>query len=163
MTRLIQVWDELEKWFIGTCALLATLGGFYSLIVRKMAMPVSWSEEVIIYFIAWGVFIGISGAARDNQHVAFDLLGTSLSGKKKIVLELSISLLSCLFCVAIAFIGGTLAHDFVISGQVSQSSLRFPLWIAILSVPIGFSLTSLRYLWKIIELSSKLREENRKG
>jgi C4-dicarboxylate transporter DctQ subunit len=153
MKQLIKIWDELEKWIAGGFALAATLAGFYAVVVRQFNMPVSWSEEVIIYLIAWGIFLGVSSAARDGQHVSFDMLKEILKGKGRVVINFVIVFLALAFCIAVTVTGSMLVADFKAKAQVSQSSLRFPLWLAILSVPVGFGLTSLRYINKLVSLT----------
>ncbi len=62
------------------------------------------------------------------------------------------AVLSLAFSFFMVWYGTKLVLVFMKMETVSQSSLAFPMWIAILSIPVGFFLISARFIQKICAL-----------
>jgi C4-dicarboxylate transporter DctQ subunit len=107
-----------------------------------------WAEEVMVFLIIWGVFIGAAAAAYERAHLNMDLFSESFSGKPLLFLNamLVIVLLACcVFMIVQSWQVVTLFYQ----GGVTSVSAGVPKWIAHLAIPAGFSLMALAVLSRL--------------
>lgn len=153
MKNFTNAWDNIEIWVAGACGLSASLVGIYGLITRYFFLdPIGWGDEVIIYLITWGLFIAGSTGVKDNTHVTFDVVTSAVGPKTRRVFDYISAFLSLAFSIFMVWYGTRLVFVFIQTETVSQSALAFPMWIAFLSVPVGFFLMSARFIQKIYGL-----------
>ncbi|WP_299980829.1 TRAP transporter small permease [Desulfobacula sp.] len=154
MKIIIKIWNRIEKIVFGgfsCCALLVIL---YAVFMRYvMGSAPEWSEEVAIYMTIWSVYLASSTIAENKEHIGatfiFDLFPSTLRRLIKIVT----TFLGIIFSIAITYYGFVIVRAAINMGEVSETSLRFPMWLAYLAVPVGFSLLSLRFtkeLWLLL-------------
>lgn len=144
-------WARVEKTIAGLLVGLALLFSMYEILIRYFLpeLAYDWGEEVIVYMVVWGVWILASTLVHEDRHVRADLLIRLLPPGGQRYVELFNSVLGLVFCVVIiwfAYDMVALSYDF---GEESGSSLRFPMWIYYLSLPVGAALMLARYLRRI--------------
>lgn len=108
-----------------------------------------WSEELARYLMIWASFVGASLGVKKGSHISVDALVTFLPNRLKAVVEIFSNVISLTFCVVILYIGIPFILALLNNGQLSPS-LRIPMYIAYLSVPVGFFLMAIRYILLII-------------
>lgn len=79
---------------------------------RYTGITVSWTGEVSTYTFTWSVFMGAGVMVYENQHFAFTGMIDKLEGKKKIVLQIFISLMVLLFSITILYYGIVITDKF---------------------------------------------------
>ena len=111
------------------CAVIfiATVARFTGLFV------IPWAEELARYCMIWVIFLGIGVAACNGEHFC--------------VLD---SVLVVAFSIFASYYGVTILQKQMASGQVTPS-LRWPMWIMYLSIPLGLILMALCYAWHTFE------------
>ena len=153
MDKILKGWNWVEKTLIGILILSATLISFYTVMTRYLLnYSPDWGEEVIIYLIIWGVFISASLLAEEREHVAATLLVERFPLKMRRFLAIFNALLAFGFCVLIFIFGLKIVGEAFLREERSLTALRFPVWIAYLSVVVGCALVSIRYVIRIHRL-----------
>jgi len=144
--KILKGWNWVEKTLIGILALSATLISFYTVLTRYLLnYSPDWGEEVIIYLIIWGVFISASLLAEEREHVAATLLVERFPLKMRRFLAIFNAALALGFTLLIFYFGLKIVGDAFLREERSLTALRFPVWIAYLSVVVGCALVSVRY------------------
>jgi len=85
--------DRLEAVLMMLCGL--TLFGFSlsvvcDIVTREIGRPWLWLQEVTSTFFVYGIFIGAAVATRRNEHLYLAAVGDSLSGRPRMVMEVTI-------------------------------------------------------------------------
>jgi TRAP-type C4-dicarboxylate transport system permease small subunit len=107
-----------------------------------------WAEEVMVFLIIWGVFIGMAAAAYNGEHLNMDLFQTRIAGRWRALLNgmVVVALLAaCGFVVSQSYQVVTL---FAQIGQVSVAA-GIPKAIPHAAILIGFALTAVAVLVRL--------------
>lgn len=141
-----------EHTIVGLFGLAALAICLYNIVVRFFAprLTLDWSDEVQVYIVVWAIFLVLGVVTATDRHVKADLFVGMFSAATQRRLHLFSDILGLLFCGMLVYYGGLVtwqAYDF---GDLSISSLRFPLWIYMAALPVGFSLAVIHYIIRII-------------
>ncbi|MFD0965658.1 TRAP transporter small permease [Seminibacterium arietis] len=105
----------------------------------------------------WLGLIGAAYAAGLKQHLAIDLLLLKQKGKRKLILELIILIITVLFTSLVLIYGGfTLVKDTYATGQISPS-LGINMGLVYLCLPISGIII---LLYSLVELVKKVADFN---
>lgn len=107
-----------------------------------------WAEEVMVFLIIWGVFIGVAAAAYERAHLNMDLFSNSFRGLTLRFLNaliVAVLLASCIFMMVQSWQVVTLFFQ----GGVKSVSAGVPKWIAHAAIPVGFALMALAVLSRL--------------
>lgn len=151
--NLLKTWNWLEKTLVGVLAFAATMCIFYGVIMRYVfSRSPEWVEEVVIYMIIWAVFIMASTLVEERGHVGATFIVQRFPLLLRRVIEIITGILALGFCVLVSYWGYQVVQVTYLMDERSVTSLRFPLWIAYLSVPAGATLIICRYVKRIYRL-----------
>lgn len=118
-------------------------------LLPSLAPALAWIEELVLFGLAWLVFLGLGLALERGRHIAmtalFDRLPASLRGR----IGLLINLTGLGFSLFIAKAGCDLTMFVLKSGQISPTLNVTMAWLY-LPLPIGFALLSVRYLMELV-------------
>lgn len=96
-----------------------------------------WSEEVVRYGLVWGVMLGSAIVAHERAHIRIEVIENFLPPTAKRALQFVANLLSCVFCLILAWTG----IDFVDRTWFQNSaSLGVPMRAVYLAIPVGAAL-----------------------
>jgi TRAP-type C4-dicarboxylate transport system permease small subunit len=107
-----------------------------------------WAEEVMVFLIIWGVFIGVAAAAYERAHLNMDLFSNSFRGTTLQVLNaavVAVLLACCVFMIAQSWQVVTLFYQ----GGIKSVSAGVPKWISHAALPVGFALMALAVLSRL--------------
>jgi len=150
MKRIIKVWNNIERIVVGVLALLTALITMHAVIMRYIFKSApEWSEEVVIYISIWAIYLACSTLVRTNGHVGATFFVEKLFKKYQYVIETINQFISLSFVLTVTYFGALIVKAVFISGEAGQSSLRIPLWVSVLAVPVGTFLMSLSYIFRI--------------
>jgi C4-dicarboxylate transporter DctQ subunit len=107
-----------------------------------------WAEEVMVFLIIWGVFIGAAAAAYERAHLNMDLFSDSFRGKPLLFLN-AMLVIVLLACCAFMIVQSWQVVTLFYQGGVTSVSAGVPKWIAHLAIPAGFSLMALAVLSRL--------------
>jgi len=148
LARMLQFWSSIENVVVGLLAAAALCVVIYTIGVRLVApsLTPSWSDEITVYLVIWATFIACSSVTAENRHVRADLVTSQLSPRNRAVLECISNIAGAIFTAIMCWYGYEVARDAYEFGDLSTTTLRFPMWIYYASLPVGTALMSIRYL-----------------
>ena len=111
-----------------------------------------WTEEVSRILFVWSIMIGSSLAARKGDHLTVDFIYSHFKGNAKFILRVIILLICIVTCAYIARSGVDLVMTNVKRNNFFGVTL-WPMWVATVSVPIGFTMITVRYILQLISES----------
>lgn len=132
--------DILATGALGLAAVLTIL----EVLLRSFFnFSIYWSHEAVIFLIIYSTFIGASIALRHNEHVGVDLLSYLLNSYGKWLLKVIAAVLTIGYTAAFAVLGWLMIMQPHIISTLSPS-LKFPLWLIQMALPIGMTLLLIR-------------------
>ncbi|MBB6324610.1 TRAP-type C4-dicarboxylate transport system permease small subunit [Algoriphagus iocasae] len=119
--------------------------------------PSSFTDELSRYMMIWVGMLGAAYVAGKNDHLAIDILLTSLKGKAQDKLMILISVCILVFAVIVMVIGGSnLVYITFILSQKS-ATLQIPLAYVYSIIPFSGVLITYYQLFFIIQLSTSIK------
>ncbi len=109
---------------------------FARVIIRfaQIHIPMSWSDEVVEWMMAWMIFTGATLLVRYGDHFRVDLLQTKFEGRAWVkVLNLFISLLGFMFFASLLYYSIQLTAGAIWFSPILKVSTRVPY----LSMPVN--------------------------
>jgi len=153
VNKILRQWNRLETFLFGVLALAALACAFFGVIMRYVFQsPPPWTEEVCLYLIIWAVFIAASTLAEERGHVGATLLVEQFSMKLRRGLAVFNGIATLAFCGIISWYAFQIVWHTYLTDERSPTDLRFPLWIAYLSVAAGCFLVGIRSVMRIYRL-----------
>ena len=157
---LLSVYREFERVgtivfmiFLITVTVLQVLG-------RTIGFHVPWVIELSRYLLIFVCYIGLSEAAKTQEHIGTEFLQTFASNKVKNCLWLMVQIIFLTFSIYMTFSGIAMV---VMHSQSKQMTVSLPYnfsvsYISII-MPIGFALTSLHTAGLIFDKFTKKVKE----
>lgn len=164
LARLLRAWTAAENAIVGLLAAI-TLGiVVYTIVVRLLApsLTPSWADETTVYLMIWATFIALSSVTAQNRHVRADLLTNSLPPRPQAALEFLSFLCGAIFAALLTWYGFAVARDAWEFGDLSTTTLRFPMWIYYAALPVGTALMTVRYAILVRLMATGSRPPERK-
>jgi len=103
-----------------------------------------WALELVTFFFAWLIFLGISYGVRVGSHIGVDALVKAISPAKARVLAIIATLL-CLVYSAIVFYGGWIYVAKMYEIGIMSQDIPIPQWVPRLVLPLGYALLFFRF------------------
>ena len=119
-----------------------------------------WTEEVSRILFIWSIMIGSSLAARKGDHLTVDFIYTHFKGNAKYILRVIILLICIVTCAYIARSGVFLVMNDIKRNKFFGVTL-WPMWVGSVSVPIGFTMITIRYILQLITESVEKFRRNK--
>lgn len=112
---------------------------FVRVIIRftPLLIPLSWTDEVVEFLMAWMIFTASTLIMRDGQHFKVDILQTKFKGKAWMdVVNILISVLSAVFIASLFY------YSFILVQKAVQFTpiLKVPTKWLYLSIPVNCAL-----------------------
>ena len=121
---------------------------FLQLFSRFIGKPLVFTEEISRYSYVWIVFIAMSLAIKTNDHIAIDFFKNKLPGRIQKILNVLINFCSVLFFIYLTFYG----IQYVTFTKTSLTpALEIPMMVVTVSLPIGFALSAIRSVIRLIQ------------
>ena len=144
--------SRFEQIMVGCLALAALALCSYNVFVRYFipSLVLEWSDEVQVYLAIWAVFLALGLVTAADRHVKADLFVGMFSAATQRRLLVVTLMLGFGFSIFLVAYGGLIAWQTYDYGDVSITSLRFPLWIYEAALPAGGLLMGVRYLMHLV-------------
>ena len=148
---------RLESLLVGGLAIAALSLCSANVAVRFFypAWTLELSDEVQVYLIIWAVMLALGGVTLADRHVKADLFVSLFPQRVRTGFVVFGDILGLGFALMLLWFGVAIAYDSWDFGEVSITSLRFPLWIYVSALPAGALMLSIGY---VIRLVRRLRE-----
>lgn len=136
-------------WILGTLMLVGIAINFANVVSRyAFGQAIFWTEEILVFFAIWGVFIGMAAIAYRGEHLNMDLFSAAVPQRWRRVLNGAVAatllVVSC-FVVVQSWKTVTL---FAQAGQVSIAA-GVPKAIPHAALLAGFALTAIAVALRI--------------
>lgn len=143
--------DRLDAVLVGGLGLGALLLASVNVILRTFApqRAIEWGDEVQVYLVVWAVCISFAAITAANRHIRADLFVGLLPAGLQKGLGLFADALGLFVSAVLAWLAFLVAHEAWDFGDVSTTTLRFPLWIYMAALPCGMGLMALRYAVRV--------------
>lgn len=144
--------SRAEEAFIAFMIVTASFLLFANVVGRYVfSSAIIGAEELVRYQIVWLVFIGSSVAARKGIHIGIDAFLKMSPAPVARIISLIALTLCVVFCAVLCVYGVELVMATYSFGQRS-SALRLPFWLAMLAIPVGAGLMTLRFTQRLVVL-----------
>ena len=142
------LYDHTEGFLLVTFTVLLVIDVFLGIMARYVHFEVVFATELGKYLFIWLCAVGISAAARENQHVRIHFVARRLPVDPKIswIVSQTIFLLFSIFFL----IWGTRLTLMHINMKKLVVGFNFPMYVFTAALPVGFGLTALRLLRNIL-------------
>jgi TRAP-type C4-dicarboxylate transport system permease small subunit len=139
--------DRLDALLVGGFGFCALALASVNVALRSLApqYAIEWGDEVQVYLIVWAVCISFAAITAANRHIKADLFVGMMPKAIQKSLGFFSDTLGLLIAGILAWFGFLVAYETWDFGDVSTTTLRFPLWIYAASLPFGMGLMALRY------------------
>jgi C4-dicarboxylate transporter DctQ subunit len=144
----------IEQILVGSLALAALLLCSYNVFVRYFFPPLTleMSDEVQVYLVIWSVFLALGLVTAADRHVKADLFLGMFRENARARLHLLSEILGLAFSLLLVGYGAAVTWETYTFGDLSITSLRFPLWIYAAALPAGALLMGVRYALRLANL-----------
>ncbi|MFC1963026.1 TRAP transporter small permease [Chloroflexota bacterium] len=128
--------------------------GFVSVILRYFVqLPLSWTEEILSFMMAWGVFLGGGTVVRRYNHIRMSFFAEKLFGTKRApvvwtALENVVGFGATIFLSYHSYRWVLFTYR---TGAHAIGDIPYPFWVVRMVVLIGFGLMGLFYLERIFK------------
>ncbi len=144
MRKVSNLIGSVEK--VTTITLMAaiTLILFCNVIFRYFLKdPIFWANEASIFMMAWVTFLGGSLSLKNKSQASITFLINRFTEKNKRILNIVTHIIILVFLGYLIYI--SFEWIFSLTGTKS-SSMRIPMWIPYLSVPVGLTFAFIHIL-----------------
>jgi len=145
LRRYIELLDRYLEDALGAILYIYIIVIIFAEVVSRYAFQTSilWAYETAIYAFIWLSYLSMASMARSRTHLAVTFLREMMPRSVQLaLLLLSDLLLIILASVVVVFIRQPLQD--VVDFDQMMVALNLPFWIALLSVPVGWTLVVLR-------------------
>ena len=142
--------------------MFATLGTCVDVLLRySLNCPIHWMLEITEYIMLYIPFLGAALVLKEEGHIRVDLLINRFSPKKKNWINIITSLIGGIVMLIYTFFGLQVTLDAFKRGIPSLESLRTPVFLIIMIIPIGSFFFTIQFIRQMAGYYQKLRDEAR--
>ena len=152
LKKLIYGYDKLEEVVLCASLVLTTLIIFSQVIMRSVFnSSLTWSEELTRYIFIWQIWLGVSIAQKEKQHIRVELLFSFVKNEKfKEVVNIIATLILIAFNIFLVIYGRNVVLQMIKRHNLS-GAMRLPMWIVFLALPVSSAVFCLRLVGQIVE------------
>ncbi|RAI01739.1 hypothetical protein DLJ53_10040 [Acuticoccus sediminis] len=147
-------WTGLEVWVTGTMVGGALALVLYTVVLRWLAPAYAphVTEEVTVYIVMWAVLLAVGRVTRERRHIRADLVVGLMPTTVQRGLDVLANLVGAAFAVFLFRYGYAVAYEAWDFGDLSATTLRFPLWIYYASLPVSAALIAIGHVTAAIAI-----------
>ena len=162
--KIIFGYDKLEEVVLCLSLVATTLIIFMQIIMRSVFnSSLTWSEELTRYIFIWQIWLGVSIAQKQKQHIRVELLFSIFKSEKfKDVIEIIATLIMIAFNIFLIYYGIEVVMQMISRGNLS-GAMRMPMWYVFLSLPVASSIFCLRLVGQLFNDVRDLIGKTSKG
>jgi len=157
MKQLVHIYNKLEEYVLVYTLVIAVIIISLQIIMRFVFNnSLSWSEEAAKYLFVWLIWLGTSIAARDNSHIALELVIGRVKGRARIIMDIVIKLIWGAMCVFLLVNGIEVVQSMIGRGKTASAMPWLRVWVVYVAIPFSQGVLGLRLLAQIVEDGKKL-------
>jgi len=150
----IRIWlskcsfDDVEGYLMVLITIMLVIDIFLGILARFVHFEHVFATELGKYLFIWLCMLGISAAAKDNQHIRIGYIVEKLPINPKITWLFS-QVIFLIFSILFLYVSIRLTWMHI-AMKKSTVGFNFPMYVFTIAMPVGFFLTSLRLIKDII-------------
>ncbi len=145
--KLLNALTMLVGVIAGVLLLMPALMIFYEVVMRGLFnAPTEWSIELSVYCVLVAGFLGMPVAYATGKHIHVDIVLSQLSKRTRCYIELFTTLVGIFFCIIFVIQSLDMALLSYEMNNTSPSTLRTPMWIPQMALPIGMGVLLLQFI-----------------
>jgi C4-dicarboxylate transporter DctQ subunit len=143
---------RIDSVVVGVLGLGALLLASVNVLLRSLAPQhaIEWGDEVQVYLIVWAVCLSFAAVTAADRHIKADLFVGMLPAPAQRLLAILGDALGLVVSGILFWLAVLVTHESWDFGDVSTTTLRFPLWIYQACLPVGMGLMALNYLLRLL-------------
>ena len=143
--RFDRIVKRIEEVFFALLVITMIILGLTPIILRYTGMMgVSWTESLSQNMLLWVTFLGAGVAIRERSSISIDAAPHVLNHRKRLVVRGITEIVSTLLCGILIWVSIEYVRDILEYDGNSIAFLNVRAWHLALSLPIGFSLLTIR-------------------
>jgi C4-dicarboxylate transporter, DctQ subunit len=162
---MLKIFNKILTYFENTLIVSGLLSVTFVLFINVVLRYIFksglvWAEEYARYAIIWIVMAGSGAAVRENMHMRITAIIDVTKGKTlHFILNMFVLVVSIAFSMFLMYAGLRLTMSMIANNQVSPA-MEIPLWWIYVSIPIGGTLMTIRYIQSFfIQLTAYRKNE----
>jgi TRAP-type C4-dicarboxylate transport system permease small subunit len=145
-------------WLAGGLLMFATVGTCIDVILRySLNRPIHWMLEITEYIMLYIPFLCAAIVLKEEGHIRVDLLISRFSRKNKTWVNLITSLVGGIVMLIYAGFGAQATLDAFKRGVPSLESLKIPVFLILMIIPIGSFLFTIQFLRQTVRYYGELK------
>lgn len=155
MPRLLRWAMAVESAVISALGLTA-LGLAVYVVAARYLLPEwrsDWALDLIVVTVVWAAFVSAGRLARSNEHIRVDLVVDMLPPRGRVAVETVATAILVAVVGLMAWSGVPVVLEAIAWDERSSSTLRLPMWIYYLSLPVGLASVALQAVvgwWRLV-------------
>ncbi len=143
---------RLDSLAVGALGIAALALASLNVLLRTFAPrhAIEWGDEVQVYLVVWAVCLSFAAVTASDRHVRADLFVGMMPQPVQRLLGLLGDGLGLVMAAALCWLAVLVTHEAWDFGDVSTTTLRFPLWIYSAALPVGMGLMAFTYLLRVL-------------
>ncbi len=152
MRKFLEKYNLFEERVLIASLALNVLLVFFQIVMRSVFnTSISWSEELSRYIFIWQIWLGVSIAYANNQHIKVDMIYTVFKSKKAHkIIKLIVDIIWLSFNTFLVVVGVRLLISMQ-SRNALSSGMRLPLVYVYAALPIASIILLLRIALDIVD------------
>lgn len=143
------VFGTLPGWILGVLMLVGIALNFANVVSRHVfGKAIFWTEEILVYLVIWGVFLGMAAIAYRGEHLNMDLFSAAIPSRWRPLYRGIAAVVMVAVSVFVAVQSWQIVALFAGAGQVSLAA-GVPKAVPHAALLVGFVLTSLAVLVRL--------------
>jgi TRAP-type C4-dicarboxylate transport system permease small subunit len=144
--------DRIDAVLVGGLGLAALTLASVNVLLRTFAPQhaIEWGDEVQVYLVVWAVCISFAAITAANRHIKADLFVGMMPERVQTALGVFADALGLFIAGVLTWYAWLVTYETWDFGDVSTTTLRFPLWIYAASLFVGMALMTLRYAIRLL-------------
>ena len=145
-------------WVAGVLLLFVTVGTCVDVILRySVNRPIHWMLEITEYAMLYIPFLGAAFVLKEEGHIRIDLVITFLGERLRGWLNVATSFMGGVVMGTYTWFGAQVTLDYFRRGVPSLESLKIPMFLILMIIPIGGFLFSIQFFRQMAGYYRKLR------
>jgi TRAP-type C4-dicarboxylate transport system permease small subunit len=145
-------------WVAGGLLMFVTIGTCVDVLLRySFNRPISWMLELTEYAMLYIPFLGAAFVLKEDGHIRIDLVITFLSERSRGWLNVVTSFVGGVVMLTYTWFGAQVTLDYFKRGVPSLESLKTPMFLILMIIPIGGLLFSIQFFRQMKGYYQKLK------
>jgi TRAP-type C4-dicarboxylate transport system permease small subunit len=145
-------------WVAGALLMFSTVGTCMDVILRYcFNRPIPWMLEITEYIMLYIPFLGAALVLKEDGHIRVDIFINRLGEKKRGIMDMVALLVGGIVMSAYTWFGGQVTWGLYTRGVPSLESLKTPMFLILMIIPIGGFLFAIQFFRKMYRSYQKLK------